>query len=267
MTRWTFVTVGLLAVVIGLSVIIHDWRLRRVAGGPSNVSPVIVSPDASLPVAPMTSPTAPPVPETDTPTREVATNAASVQPPTATPRSSRATPPQPVTIRVEPTTEPEPVREVPPRAPVVPNRVPSADQPAPEPLRAPEAPAVIPGAAPNPPPPASTRPGTELAAVQQVLDRYQQLYHQLDANAVASIWPSVDSRALAKIFSRLEHQDLTFDTCAAVISESKATAQCAGSLRYVPRVGSATVRSEHHDWTIDLERAGGTWQIVRVTAR
>jgi hypothetical protein len=106
-----------------------------------------------------------------------------------------------------------------------------------------------------------------MAAVQLVLDRYRQMYDQLDASAASSIWPSVDSRALARIFARLARQELNFDVCAIALSESAATAQCTGWLRYVPRVGDAEPRNERHSWTIQLQRTDETWTIVQVSAR
>jgi tetratricopeptide (TPR) repeat protein len=107
----------------------------------------------------------------------------------------------------------------------------------------------------------------EMDAIRQVIGRYEQSYDKLDAQAVASIWPSVDSRGLARIFSQLQRQDLSFDSCEFDLSGSKATAQCDGWLQYVPRVGNTTPRREHYLWTIRLERAAGIWSIVRVRAR
>ena len=93
------------------------------------------------------------------------------------------------------------------------------------------------------------------------------MYDQLDARAVASIWPSVDTHELARIFSSLQQQNLTFDSCVFALAESTATAQCDGWLRYVPRVGNRTPHSEHHLWTIQLARAGSAWSIRQVSAR
>ena len=93
------------------------------------------------------------------------------------------------------------------------------------------------------------------------------MYDQLDASAASSIWPSVDAQALERIFARLQRQELNFDGCAIAVSESTATAQCTGWLRYVPRVGSAEPRNERHSWMIQLERTAETWTIVRVNAR
>lgn len=103
--------------------------------------------------------------------------------------------------------------------------------------------------------------------MQRVVDRYEQVYDRLDARAATEIWPRVDARALARIFARLSQQDLNFDGCVFALSDSTATAQCTGWLTYVARVGSTAPHKEQHAWTIELERAGDAWQIVRVNAK
>ena len=103
--------------------------------------------------------------------------------------------------------------------------------------------------------------------MRQVLSRYEQMYDQLDASAAPSIWPQVDSRALARVFARLERQDLTFDGCVLAVSDITATAECTGWLSYVPRVGPQTPHREHHSWTIELARDAASWQIVKVTGK
>jgi hypothetical protein len=108
---------------------------------------------------------------------------------------------------------------------------------------------------------------TEVEAVQRVLQTYEKAYTQLDASAAAAVWPSVDRRALAQVFARLEQQNLTLRDCVVAVSEDDATAECAGVLVYVPRVGSATRRTEKHSWTFHIQRKGEDWRIVQVTAR
>jgi hypothetical protein len=149
-------------------------------------------------------------------------------------------------------------------APVPPPPVPPAAAPA---VAAPVAiEREFPPAAPvarTPPAPSNA----ELAAVQGVVRRYEETYGELDVNAVAEIWPSVDSRGLSRLFRGIERQDLQFETCAYAVADARATATCAGSLTYVPRVGSTTPRTDRHTWSIQLERAGQRRQIVSVTAQ
>jgi hypothetical protein len=108
---------------------------------------------------------------------------------------------------------------------------------------------------------------TEVEAVHRVLQRYEKAYTQLDASAAAAVWPSVDRRGLAQVFARLEQQNLTLRDCVVAVSEDDATAECAGVLVYVPRVGNATRRTETHSWIFQIQRKGEDWRIVQVTAR
>jgi hypothetical protein len=108
---------------------------------------------------------------------------------------------------------------------------------------------------------------TESVALDEILKRYEQAYDRLDANAAASIWPSVDSRALSRAFARLRQQDLELGSCSFAISESAATAQCSGRLGYAQRVGDTTPKSERHVWTIQFARVGELWRIVNVSAQ
>jgi hypothetical protein len=107
----------------------------------------------------------------------------------------------------------------------------------------------------------------ESTALAQVLGRYEQAYDRLDATRAAAIWPSVDSRALARAFARLRMQDLDFGNCTFAVSTSDAAARCAGVLRYARRIGDTTLKTEQHIWTIEFARAGEAWRIVRITAQ
>jgi hypothetical protein len=179
--------------------------------------------------------------------------------------NARAVPPvpRPDADRSLPTIRPEPERPPTVETPVTRAPAPPAS-PAPEPPRSVETRPGVVAAEPVPPRPSTSE--VDLASVQRVLGRYEQMYDQLDVSAASSIWPGLDSRALAKVFARLERQDLNFDGCAVAFSDSRATAQCTGWLSYVPRVGNATLHREHHSWTIEFERSGGEWRILQVGA-
>ena len=179
---------------------------------------------------------------------------------TPEPRKPAAVPPVSVENIEAPLPKPvEPARPVtpqqqtdilpPPPAPKVPPELRAVPEPGPV-ARAPENPSAV-----------------ELAAVQRVVARYEQTYRQRDAKAVAAIWPTVDVRSLARVFERIQQQEMRFDTCAYAVNEGRASATCAGSLSYVPRVGSGASRSEQHTWSIQLERTGSEWSIVSVSAR
>jgi hypothetical protein len=127
----------------------------------------------------------------------------------------------------------------------------------------------LPGTLPAPDPGSAVPPRVferESAALEQVLNRYEQAYDRLDAAAAIDIWPSVDSRALARAFARLKTQNLDFGYCTFAVSENDATAQCAGVLRYARRIGDTAPKTEHRQWTIEFARTGTGWRIVRMTA-
>ena len=108
---------------------------------------------------------------------------------------------------------------------------------------------------------------TESAALFQILGRYEQAYDRRDATSAAAIWPSVDSRALARAFARLRYQDLDFGDCTFAVSDRTATAHCAGELRYTRLIGDTAPKSEQHVWTIEFLRKGEMWQIAGIKAQ
>ena len=247
---------AIMAGVTSASLYVGLWLLeqRRQAIPPSAPAASPTSPSTSEPEPPASLPT-PAAPVVSPPeTGRVESNAGSGKPAPST--AARIEPP----IERTPESPPAPIAPQPDRT-----EPPSAEPPGVslEPLREPP-PASVPSAAPVTPELSSQR---ELAAVQRVLDRFRQMYAQLDASAATSIWPSVDSRALARIFARLQEQELNFDGCAIAVSGSTATAQCTGWLHYVPRVGNPEPHYERHSWTIDLQRTNGTWAIVQVRAQ
>jgi hypothetical protein len=105
------------------------------------------------------------------------------------------------------------------------------------------------------------------AAIERVLRAYQDSYDRLDAAAAALIWPKVDTRALARAFSTLSQQDMSFDRCTLKIDGVHATAECAGEIRYTRRTGDQTPRTRPLSWSIDLERTYERWQISSVSAQ
>jgi hypothetical protein len=107
----------------------------------------------------------------------------------------------------------------------------------------------------------------ETIALQDILHRYEQAYDRLDAQGAAAIWSTVDARSLERAFSLLRYQELVLDDCSIAVTESDATAQCPGRLRYARRIGDGTPKTEYHVWMIEFARAGENWRIVRVTAQ
>ena len=119
--------------------------------------------------------------------------------------------------------------------------------------------------------PTPAAPATAVAAdhagIETVLSRYRQAFTALDANAARAVWPAVDARALGRAFDQLVEQQLDFQRCDITVNSAHATAACGGRARYVPKVGSRSVRDEPRHWTFSLQKVDGQWLIERVTSR
>jgi hypothetical protein len=131
-------------------------------------------------------------------------------------------------------------------------------------------PAVVEAAAPPPvvPPPRidEGREGDE-EGIQQVLQRYQLAYEQLDAAAAQEVWPGVDVRGLSRAFDNLRSQELAFDRCELNVTGEAAEAICRGVGTYVPKVGGQAPRRVQGEWAFQLERIEGTWTIAQIETR
>lgn len=103
--------------------------------------------------------------------------------------------------------------------------------------------------------------------VAQVLNQYARAYGQLDASAARAVWPSVDERALARAFSGLASQDVSFDSCDIDVRGATANASCRGRARYVGKIGSREERNEPRQWRFELRRDGDAWKIETAEAR
>jgi hypothetical protein len=181
---------------------------------------------------------------------------------------------------VEATPAPPPVAapsaSPPPAAPV-----PSAEAPSPTAVPPPTAsptpaPAIVPAPATvSPAPAAASSAGAAASAVttnttgiQNALARYRRAFSSLDANAVRAVWPTVNERTLSRAFERLEQQQVAFDNCQIDLTDSeRAEANCSGTARYVPRVGSRTPRVDQRQWRFSLVKVRDQWLIGAVEAR
>jgi len=136
--------------------------------------------------------------------------------------------------------------------------------------------ATSPGGAPATPPivaPAPVAPAVAAAAavvipnerarVESVLHQYARAYGQLDAAAVRAVWPSVDERALAKAFSNLSSQSVSFDGCDVTVEGASAKASCHGTASYVGKVGIQERRTEPRTVRFELKRDGDAWRIQK----
>jgi hypothetical protein len=108
----------------------------------------------------------------------------------------------------------------------------------------------------------------EQQGVRAALKQYEQAYERLDANAVRAVWPSVDARALARAFHDLKSQALVFDRCHVSLDTARAaSAACRGRATYETRAGEQSARTEHLEWTFQLEKSNESWRIVKASAR
>ena len=97
--------------------------------------------------------------------------------------------------------------------------------------------------------------------VRAVLNRYREAYGSLDVNAARAVWPGVDTRTLGRAFAQLSMQEFEFAACDISISGERASADCTGNARYVPKVGSKNARVETRVWQFGLRRIDQQWKI------
>ena len=116
-----------------------------------------------------------------------------------------------------------------------------------------------------------TAPDTVAAdrsAIDDVLVAYRRSYNALDAGAVSAIWRGADTRALARAFSSLTRQHMTFDRCDVRVTDAnRARARCDGILSYVQKAGDTTPHQRRVSWSMDLGRPDDRWVIVGLQAR
>ena len=202
-------------------------------------------------------------------------------------RPARSTPPPPARSIPFPTSpplsqqvmQPPAVEPTPPPRVAAANAVPSptslprvpVDEPTltPPPIPPPEPPPVAAAPAPAAPPPTAARtPAADVdnSAIRDVLGRYRSAFNTLDARAAQQVWPSVDARTLDRAFGQLQQQNVSFDRCTIAVKGSSAEANCNGTTRFVPRVGSRSEQTESRQWNFSLRKANSGWQIQDVDA-
>jgi hypothetical protein len=108
----------------------------------------------------------------------------------------------------------------------------------------------------------------EQQQVRATLKQYEQAYERLDADAVRAVWPSVDTRALARAFHDLKSQALVFDSCDVSLATARAASvACRGRATYETRAGEQSARTEHLEWTFQLQKMNEEWRIVKAVTR
>jgi hypothetical protein len=126
---------------------------------------------------------------------------------------------------------------------------------------------VAPSARPNTSAPAPSRlVGDDRLAIRTALNRYESAYNRLDVDAVRTIWPSLDQRALTRAFDNLTSQRVALQNCNVEVAGNTARANCSGNAAWTPKVGGGE-RKSARNWTFDLSELDGSWRIVHVQAR
>ena len=154
-----------------------------------------------------------------------------------------------------------------------------ATVPAPSTYAIPSAPAAVPAAAPpgetrdlptipaapptaEPAPKPAPAEASQESAVRSVLNGYAAAYSALDADAAQRVWPGVNRSALSRAFDSLASQRISLNDCRIQAGAVRATASCAGTATWAPKIGGGGTHSEARQWTFDLARSGDRWQIV-----
>lgn len=106
----------------------------------------------------------------------------------------------------------------------------------------------------------------EETAVLGTVQEYERAFEQLDVNATAELWPSVDRRALGRAFSALKSQELALESCAVVLADTTATVRCHGTSQYVVKIGGAGARTGRFEWIFRMRKLGNLWKIDGLTA-
>jgi len=125
--------------------------------------------------------------------------------------------------------------------------------------------------------PAPTRAGRiapvvtrgEEASILQVLHEYETAVGRKDPLAAKAVWPALDDRALARAFNDLQSHSLALEDCGVTVANSNAAARarCQGVATSLPKVGRRKPISASHEWTFNLSKAGGDWQIESAAIR
>ena len=109
----------------------------------------------------------------------------------------------------------------------------------------------------------------EQQRVLRVIEEYTRAFERLDVQATKAVYPSVDDESLRRAFHDLQGQQVRLGKCGVSISGSgrDASARCPGDLTYRPKIGSRSVRLTGREWTFNLSRDGGGWQILNATVQ
>ena len=106
-------------------------------------------------------------------------------------------------------------------------------------------------------------------SILQVLHEYEEAFGRKDPVAAKAVWPALDDRALARAFNGLQSHSLALKDCGVtlVTTNAAARARCQGIATYLPKIGRRKPISATHEWTFNLSKSGGDWQIESAAIR
>jgi hypothetical protein len=112
-------------------------------------------------------------------------------------------------------------------------------------------------------------PPRDEESILLVLHEYETAVGRKDPAAAKAVWPALDDRALARAFNDLQSQSLALEDCGVTVANSNAAARakCQGVATYLPKVGRRKPISASHEWTFNLSKTGGDWQIESAAIR
>jgi hypothetical protein len=108
----------------------------------------------------------------------------------------------------------------------------------------------------------------EEASILEVLHEYETAVGRKDPQAAKAVWPALDDRALARAFNDLESHSLALEDCGVTVNSNEiARARCQGVATSLPKIGRRKPISASHEWTFNLSKSGGDWQIESAAIR
>jgi len=105
-------------------------------------------------------------------------------------------------------------------------------------------------------------------SILEVLREYETAVGHKDPLAAKAVWPALDDRALARAFNDLQSHSLELQGCGVTVAHANAaSATCQGVATYLPKIGRRKPISASHEWTFNLSKTGGDWQIESAAIR
>ena len=276
-SRMATAAAAILALIsIGVLILV-GWPIVRQLDDQTDAPTAAARAAVPAPAAQPSDPAPQPAPtvgtsETPSPARDTTVAAADTTQMTAPAEKAVATVPAPEPVQRDVAASAANSGEPRPRVPVI-DPLPAAETlpgrvtvPAPPPPvgSVPTSAGVLPLPTASIPPPAAPpapEPSQE-PAVRSILERYASAYSALDVEATQRVWPAVNRGALSRAFDSLASQEVSLGNCQIDVSGASATARCAGTASWTPRVGDGGRRSEAREWTFELARRAAGWEIV-----